>query len=228
MPLITGLTFRRVLNYILPPVSERMRTAFQTLDFAALSEYIFDLAYADNDGSKMVVQSVTIDNTANDQHVIFSSDKSLAYSRRVEAGELRVLNIPAVDPSYIKVTSTGTGICTMYLHNYPSLPDSQYENQATALLAAIGAYTASAHALTMGTCDAVSELAIAANTARKKLILKNTDVADGLYFSFTNPATAADCPLAPGESVTLANPAPSNAVYVIGAAAGVTYAVIEA
>lgn len=128
MALINTLNFNKVKNFVLPPVAERMRTAYTEQNYSAEREYIYDLSYAENDGSEIIVQSLTVDNTANDAPLFITSGSGLKYYREIPAGEFRVFNIPAVVPTWLKVNSAGTGTSRVYFHNFPNLPEVQTED----------------------------------------------------------------------------------------------------
>lgn len=197
--LISNVKFRKTSNYVLPPVAERMRTAFVTLDFSVDSQYDYDLSYADNQGSEIVVQSLTVDNSNNNADVTVSSDKSLKYERVVKAGELRVINIPAIDPSFLSFTSSGTGTAKVYLHNFPSLPDQQ--NIGAPMEVTIAGNTP---INITETNPAVNELAsvqaLAANAARKYLLIQNNDEAANIFIKFGAAATLTSIKVGPGGS----------------------------
>lgn len=115
----------QVLNYILPPASQRMRTGFVAMDFTTIKDYDVDYSYADNLGNDLIIQSCTVDNTGNNASIVLAFDRTLKYTRTIKAGELRVFNVPATQPSYVRITSTGTGKAAAFFHNFPSLPDLQ-------------------------------------------------------------------------------------------------------
>jgi hypothetical protein len=221
MPTLTKVNFRKTRNYVLPPVSERMRTGYADADFSAAASYEYDLALASQGGEALVIQSLTVDNSNNDAAVTVYIDRLLQYKRVIQAGQISVFNVPAMDPSYLKLESAGTGVCRFYPHNFPSLPDSQY------VTATGGATTAPDFTQTAPEVTNASAQILAANSDRVYLLIQNNDPAGNVYINFGADATAAHLKIpAGGGSFEVNGNAPGQAINLIGDIASNTNIVV--
>ena len=217
MVAVTNFNFRRVLNYVLPPVDQRMRTAFINLDFDNNDEFEYDLSYAENNGADMVVQSITVDNSQNLNDIDIISDKALRFTRTVKAGEVRVFNIPAVDPSYLVFRSPGAAasrLAVLYIHNFPSLPDSQYVGAAQPVQItppAAPSFTTTAPAVN----EVASIEALAANSDRRYLLIQNNDENAYLFVGFGEAADNTMLKIPPSGSYENTAAAPGDSINLL-------------